>query len=85
MKSAENILFNNPLLRNQFFNILRNLENEKKELVAKKLAELFELDYDKVLKKITKRSSIETIVKKVEKESQKRVFEIYNDKKIKLK
>ena len=45
-----------------------NIENDKKELVAKKLAELFELDYDKVLKKVTKRSSIETIVKKVEKE-----------------
>ena len=45
-----------------------NIENDKKELIAKKLAELFELDYDKVLKKVTKRSSIETIVKKVEKE-----------------
>ena len=33
-KSAENILFNNPLLRNQFFNILRNLENEKKEITV---------------------------------------------------
>ena len=33
-----------------------NIENDKKELVAKKLADLFELDYDKVLKKVTKRS-----------------------------
>lgn len=32
-----------------------NIENDKKELVAKKLAELFELDYDKVLKKVTKK------------------------------
>ena len=29
---------------------------------------MFELDYEKVLKKVTKRSSIETIAKKVEKE-----------------
>ena len=45
-----------------------NIEKDKKELVAKKLSELFELDYEKILKKVTKRSSIETIVKKVDKE-----------------
>ena len=32
------------------------------------MAELFELDYETVLKKVNKRSSIETIAKKVEKE-----------------
>ena len=32
------------------------------------MAEIFELDYETVLKKVTKRSSIETIAKKVEKE-----------------
>ena len=45
-----------------------NIEKDKKELVAHKLSELFELDYEKVFKKVTKRSSIETIAKKVEKE-----------------
>ena len=45
-----------------------NISKENKEKVAKKLSELFELDYEKILKKVTKRSSIETIAKKVEKE-----------------
>ena len=45
-----------------------NIKKENKEKVAKKLSEIFELDYEKILKKVTKRSSIETIAKKVEKE-----------------
>lgn len=45
-----------------------NIEKENKEKVAKKLSEIFELEYEKVLKKVSKRSSIETIVRKVEKE-----------------
>lgn len=45
-----------------------NISSEDKENVAKKLSEIFELDYEKVLKKVTKRSSIETIAKKVDKE-----------------
>ena len=45
-----------------------NISEENKEKVAKKLSEIFELDYETVLKKVKKRSSIETIVKKVEKE-----------------
>lgn len=45
-----------------------NILKDDKEKVAKKLSELFELDYEKTLKKVTKRSSIETIAKKVEKE-----------------
>ena len=44
-----------------------NISSENKEKVARKLSELFELDYEKVLKKVSKRSSIETIAKKVEK------------------
>ena len=44
-----------------------NISSEKKEKVARKLSELFELDYEKVLKKVSKRSSIETIAKKVDK------------------
>ena len=45
-----------------------NIKKEDKEKVAKKLSEIFELDYEKVLKKVSKRSSIEIIAKKVEKE-----------------
>lgn len=45
-----------------------NIKSEDKEKVAKALSEIFELDYETVLKKVKKRSSIETIVKKVEKE-----------------
>ena len=45
-----------------------NISKENKEKVAKKLSELFELDYEKTLKKVTKRSSIETIAKKVNKD-----------------
>ena len=45
-----------------------NIAKEDKEKVAKKLSEVFDLDYEKVIKKVSKRSSIETIGKKVEKE-----------------
>ena len=45
-----------------------NIKGEDKEKVAKKMAEIFEIDYDTVLKKVSKRSSIETIVKKVDKD-----------------
>lgn len=45
-----------------------NISKENKEKVAKILSEIFELDYETILKKVTKRSSIETIIKKVEKE-----------------
>lgn len=45
-----------------------NISKENKEKVARKLSELFEIDYEKTLKKVTKRSSIETIAKKVNKD-----------------
>ena len=45
-----------------------NIKGEDKDKVARKMAEIFELDYDTVLKKVSKRSSIETIVKKVDKD-----------------
>jgi len=45
-----------------------NIKEEDKEKVARKLSEIFELDYEKMLKKVNKKSSIETIVKRVEKE-----------------
>lgn len=45
-----------------------NIDNENKEKIATKMSELFDLDYDAVLKKIKKKSSIETIARKQEKE-----------------
>lgn len=45
-----------------------NIKEEEKEKVAKALSDIFSLDYETVYKKVTKKSSIETIVKKVEKE-----------------
>lgn len=44
-----------------------NIAKENKEKVAQALSKIFELDYEKVYKKVSKRSSIETIAKKVEK------------------
>jgi len=45
-----------------------NIPAELKEKVSTVLSEIFELDYEKVLKKVSKKSSIETIAKKVDKE-----------------
>lgn len=39
---------------------------EKKELVAKGLSEIFELNYDEVLEKVKSTNSVQTIIKKVE-------------------
>ena len=45
-----------------------NISKENKEKVAEALSNIFELDYEKVLKKVKKNSSIETIAKRVDKE-----------------
>ena len=45
-----------------------NISKQDKERVARALADIFSLDYDTVLKKVIKNSSIETIVKKINKE-----------------
>ena len=45
-----------------------NIKKEDREKIAIALSNIFSLDYDTVLKKVSKRSSIETIVKKVDKE-----------------
>jgi len=44
-----------------------NIKNEDKEKVTKAFCDIFDLDYEKTLKKVKKKSSIETIVKKQEK------------------
>ena len=45
-----------------------NISNDNKEKVTRALCDIFELDYEKTLKKVKKRSSIETIAKKVDKD-----------------
>ncbi len=45
-----------------------NIKKEDKEKAARVLSDIFELDYENVLKKVNKNSSIETIAKKVEKD-----------------
>ena len=45
-----------------------NISADNKEKVAKAFSEIFELDYETVLKKVKKRTSIEIIAKKVDKE-----------------
>lgn len=45
-----------------------NIKKEDKEKVARIMSEIFDLEYEKVLKKVNKKTSIETIVKKVDKE-----------------
>ncbi len=45
-----------------------NIKDSDKEKVAKALSDIFSLDYETILKRVRKRSSIETIVRKVDKE-----------------
>ncbi len=44
------------------------IKKEDREKITTALSNIFSLDYEKVLKKVSKRSSIETIIKKVDKE-----------------
>ena len=59
-----------------------NIINEDKEKVAKALADIFELDYETVLKKVKKKTSIETIVKKADKEKTNKLREWMNQNNI---
>ena len=45
-----------------------NISKDNKEKVARIISEIFELDYEKVLKKVNKRTSIEIIKRRVDKE-----------------
>jgi len=45
-----------------------NIKKEDKEKVARAMSDIFNLNYETVLKKVSKNSSIETIVKKIDKE-----------------
>lgn len=46
----------------------KNIKKEDKEKVAKSLSEILDLEYDEVLKKVNKNTSIEIIKKRIEKE-----------------
>ncbi len=50
-----------------------NISKEDKEKVARILSEIFEVDYDKTLKKVSRKSAIETIAKKVDREKADRL------------
>ncbi len=66
-RSGENILAKSSTVQTVTVNPV-NIAPENKEKVAHILADIFELDYDKIFKRVSKNSSIETIVKRVEKE-----------------
>ena len=56
-----------------------NISADNKELVSKALSNIFELDYETVLKKVSRKTSIETIVKKVDKEKTDKLREWMQD------
>ena len=45
-----------------------NIRKEDREKIAKAISDIFELDYENILKKVSKKSSIEIITKKVDKD-----------------
>ena len=59
-----------------------NIAKENKEKVAEALSQIFELEYEDVLKKVNKKTSIETIVRKVDKEKADELREWMSDNEI---
>ena len=59
-----------------------NIKKEDKEKVARAMSDIFNLEYEKVLKKVSKNSSIETIVKKVDKEQTDKLRKWMNENNI---
>jgi len=57
---------------------------QKKELVAKALSDIFELNYEEVLTKVTSTSSVETIIKKVENDKIDKLKQWMSDNKISI-
>jgi len=73
-RSGKNILAQSSTVETVTVNPV-NIAAENKEKVARILADIFELDYEKILKRVSKNSSIETIAKKVEKDKTNRLRE----------
>ena len=65
-RSGENILAKSSTVETVTVNPV-NIPKENKEKIAQILSDIFELDYEKILKRVSKNSSIETIVKRVDK------------------
>lgn len=65
--TGENILAQSSTVETITVNPV-NIPKENKEKVAKCLSDIFEIDYEKLLKKVNKNSSIETIKKRIDKE-----------------
>lgn len=65
-RSGKNILAQSSTVETVTVNPV-NITSSNKEKVARVLSDIFELDYEKILKRVSKNSSIETIVKRVEK------------------
>jgi len=59
-----------------------NIKKEDKEKVARALTDIFDLEYETVLKKVSKNSSIETIVKKVDKDKTNKLRKWMNENNI---
>ena len=53
----------------------KNIPENKKEEIARKISEILEIDYEKILEKLNCNSSIEILAKKVEKEKSKQLRE----------
>ena len=66
-RTGENILAKSSTVETVTVNPV-NISAENKEKVARVLSDIFEVDYDKILKRVKKNSSIETIAKRVDKE-----------------
>lgn len=64
--SGENILAKSSTVETVTVNPV-NISADNKEKVARALTDIFELDYEKILKRVSKNSSIETIIKRVDK------------------
>lgn len=59
-----------------------NIKQDDREKLARKLSELLDLDYEKVIRKVSKRSSIETIAKKIDNEKSKELRNWLRENKI---
>ena len=59
-----------------------NISKENKEKVAEALSNIFDLEYDDILKKVNKKTSIETIARKVEKSKADELRKWMEDNKI---
>ena len=79
--SGENVLAKSSTVETVTVNST-NIPEDKKEMVSKALAEILEVDYETTLKKVKKRSSIESIAKKVEKDKTNKLRQWMKDNNI---